>query len=82
MLRQGAQHALLLCAEACWLAPNTMPWMHCSTPCWLVQCWDHDGSGYISSEEFVAPGTGLLDYARKYLLRETPAPAVAVAMIY
>ena len=37
MLRQGAQHALLLCAEACWLAPNTMPWMHCSTPCWLVQ---------------------------------------------
>ena len=38
MLRQGAQHALLLCAEACWLAPNTMPWMHCSTPCWLVQC--------------------------------------------
>ena len=42
----------------------------------------HDGSGYISSEEFVAPGTGLLDYARKYLLRETPAPAVAVAMIY
>ena len=25
MLRQGAQHALLLCAEACWLAPNTMP---------------------------------------------------------
>ena len=36
MLRQGAQHALLLCAEACWLAPNTMPWMHCSTPCWLV----------------------------------------------
>ena len=37
MLRQGAQHELLLCAEACWLAPNTMPWMHCSTPCWLVQ---------------------------------------------
>ena len=22
---QLAQHALLLCAEACWLAPNTMP---------------------------------------------------------
>ena len=37
VLRQGAQHALLLCAEACWLAPNTMPWVHCSTPCWLVQ---------------------------------------------
>ena len=37
VLRQGAKHALLLCAEACWLAPNTMPWMHCSTPCWLVQ---------------------------------------------
>ena len=37
MLRQGAQHALSLCAEACWLAPSTMSWMHCSTPCWLVQ---------------------------------------------
>ena len=37
MLRQGAQHAPLLCPEACWLAPSTMPWMHCSTPCWLVQ---------------------------------------------
>ena len=48
--------------------------------CW--RRWDHAGSGYISTEEFVAPGTGLLDYARKYLLRETPAPAVAVAMIY
>ena len=48
--------------------------------CW--RRWDHDGSGFISTEEFVAPGTGLLDYARKYLLRETPAPAVAVAMIY
>ena len=48
--------------------------------CW--RRWDHDGSGYISTDEFVAPGTGLLDYARKYLLRETPAPAVAVAMIY
>ena len=48
--------------------------------CW--RRWDHAGSGHISTEEFVAPGTGLLDYARKYLLRETPAPAVAVAMIY
>ena len=37
MLRQGAQHALSLCPEACWLAPSTMSWMHCSTPCWLVQ---------------------------------------------
>jgi len=37
MLRQGAQHALSLCAEACWLAPSTMPPMHCSTPCWLMQ---------------------------------------------
>ena len=37
MLRQGAQHALSLCAEACWLAPSTMPSTHCSTPCWLVQ---------------------------------------------
>ena len=25
MLRQGAKHALLLCAEACWLTPSTMP---------------------------------------------------------
>ena len=30
--------------------------------------WDHDGSGYVSANEFVAPGKGLLDYARKYLL--------------
>ena len=37
MLRQGAQHALSLCAEACWLAPSTMPPMHCTTLCWLVQ---------------------------------------------
>ncbi|EOD10830.1 hypothetical protein EMIHUDRAFT_248180 [Emiliania huxleyi CCMP1516] len=37
MLRQRAQHALSLCAEACWLAPSTMPSIHCSTPCWLVQ---------------------------------------------
>ena len=26
-----------VCAEACWLAPSTMPSTHCSTPCWLVQ---------------------------------------------
>ena len=37
MLRQRAQHALSLCAEACWLAPSTKPSIHCSTPCWLVQ---------------------------------------------
>ena len=37
VLRQGAQHALSLCAEACWLAPNTMPSVYCSTLCWLVQ---------------------------------------------
>ena len=30
MLRQRAQHALSLCAEACWLAPSTVPSIHCT----------------------------------------------------
>mmetsp|Transcript_17008 Transcript_17008/g.34079 ORF Transcript_17008/g.34079 Transcript_17008/m.34079 type:complete len:393 (-) Transcript_17008:28-1206(-) len=40
--------------------------------------WDHDGSGYISAEEFVTPGTGMLDYVRKHLLGTTPPPGAVI----
>jgi hypothetical protein len=33
--------------------------------------WDHDGSGYVSAEEFVTPVSGLLDYVRKHLLTDS-----------